>query len=461
MSINLATQRLLDDGESSTVEFVRDHSLLEEIASSVCAFLNGKGGTVVVGFDGERTGSAIADSDVTTIRKYLYENVSPNCVMSVTLDEVTFGKVVVIEVPDGRDTPYVFDGRVYLRSGKSIRAADAEEMRQMVLDKGTNVQRWERRPSPTLTIGDLDAQLIKRTVDAAARRAIDFEAASDFESVLQKLDLMSFGQFTNAADVCFGKKVAQRLPQVRLRAVRYELDRMGDFLDDQLVEGPAMEIFKRALNFIQNNVPVSAEFSAGNAERKDIPTFPFNSIREGLINALAHRDYSSFSGSVKINIYPDRLEIWNSGKLPAGLTPKKLEMAHHDSILVNPDISHVLYLNGLMERVGRGTYNIVRECRAAGLKSPEWKTVAEGTRLTFFAERTNLRSEFNERQIALLENTPPEGEFTTPEYHSAFAPGVSDRHARRDLDKLEDFGFLVRRGVGKGTVFVRSDKELP
>ncbi len=401
------------------------------------------------------------DEDADKLRRYLYEQVSPNCVMSVSVDETQYGPVLVIDVPNGRDTPYTFDGQVFFRSGKSVKAANSQAIRAMVLEKGSAVQRWERRPSPTLTTKDLNRDLIDATVQRGQEtRGFVFENPRNLDTVLQQLEVVEFGQLTNAADVVFGRKVAQRLPQTRVRAVRYETDRSGDFIDDQLLEGPSLTLLDDILAFVRRHVPVAAKFDPDKALRQDVPQFPFDSVHEGIVNALVHRDYSSFSGSVKISIYPDRLEVWNSGKLPDGLTAKKLEMAQHESILINPDISHVFYLHGHMERVGRGTYNMVRECRAFGMRTPEWKVVNQGVRLTFYSAQSDLRSDLNNRQIALIEQVQSGMEVLTTTYNEQFAQGVTPRTARRDLEKLEDFGFLERTGVGKGTVFIRTDLEL-
>lgn len=469
MAINLTTQRLIDDGESGNIELISSPKSFEEIAKAVCAFLNGKGGTVIAGIDESVLKSAISipideatDLQVKKLQQYLYEEVSPNCVMSVTRDLTEYGYVLVVDVPDGRDTPYTFDGRVFLRSGSQIKAADSQAIREMVLQKGTNVQRWERRPSPTLQFDDLDRELIDVTVKrAASKRGFEFDDSKNLQTVLQQLEVMDFGQLTNAADVLFGRRVSQRLPQTRARAVRYETDKSGDFIDDQLFEGPALSLLENLLAFVKRHIPIAGHFDYPSGGRKDVPQFPFDAVHEGIVNALVHRDYSGFSGGVKVFIFPNRLEIWNSGKLPEGLTSKKLEMAKHDSILVNPDISHIFYLHGQMERVGRGTYNIVRECRSMGVRSPEWKVANGGVQLTFFSERVNLRSEFNKRQISLLEKSPPGSEVLTIEYQDELATNVSSRQARRDLEVLEDYGFLNRLGTGRGTVFVRTEKRLP
>ena len=128
---------------------------------------------------------------------------------------------------------------------------------------------------------------------------------------------MQTGQLTNAADVLFGKKAAQRHPQIRLRAVTYSTDRAGDFVDEQLYEGTAFHLLEDAMAFLKRHVAIGAEFREGRLPRESRPRYPFFALREGLVNALVHRDYAAFSGSVSVSVYPDRVEIWNSGKLPA------------------------------------------------------------------------------------------------------------------------------------------------
>ena len=112
------------------------------------------------------------------------------------------------------------------------------------------------------------------------------------------------------------------------------------------------------------------------------PTPP-DAIREGLVNAFAHRDYSDFSGGITIHIYPGRLEISNTGKFPDGVTLAKLQKGTL-SVLRNPDIAHVLYLRGYMEKIGRGSILIQRACTRRGLPLPRWSEDDYGVTLTFF-----------------------------------------------------------------------------
>lgn len=461
MSTNVATQRLVDDGESGRVEFVETAESLERIARTVCAFLNTSGGTIVVGLDASGSASgSLGMQQAETIRDYLRSVVTPPVVFSVSLDEIEQGSVVVVEVPAGRDVPYVVHGGVYVRQGGSTRPADAALIRQMVLDKSIDSPRWERRPSLGLELDGLATDLLEDTIRLASdRRGYRFRDSSS-TAVLEELGLLQFGRLTNAANVAFGKKVFRRHPQTRLRAVCYQSDRGDDFVDEQLYEGPAFRLLDDVLAFLKRHIAIAAEFVPGQAERITRPTFPFNSLEEGIVNSLVHRDYASSSGSVSVSIYPDRLEIWNSGRLTKGLTAKMLEMAQHASILINPDICQIFYLRGLMERVGRGTYKMVRECRQFGMRTPQWENTATGVRLTLFAPTGDIALELNPRQRSLLEQLEPGTQFVTTEFQQRFASDIGLPQARRDLEQLEKFGFLSRSGRERGTTYARTEKRL-
>jgi ATP-dependent DNA helicase RecG len=190
--------------------------------------------------------------------------------------------------------------------------------------------------------------------------------------------------------------------------------------------------------------------------------YPFNAFREGLVNALVHRDYAAFSGSVSVSIYPDRIEIWNTGRLPRGISPRDLLLVSHPSILVNPDIGHVFYLHELMERVGRGTYKIAQECRDFGMRVPEWKNVGTGVRLTLYAARGDhpARPDLNDRQRELLAALGTGEQIRVPEYVERFGRGITTRQARLDLSDLEGYGFLVRHGAGPKTAYERTGQML-
>jgi len=128
-----------------------------------------------------------------------------------------------------------------------------------------------------------------------------------------------------------------------------------------------------------------------------------------------------------VHIYPKRLEIWNSGSLPEGITPETL-INGHLSVLRNPDIAHVLYLRGFMEKIGRGSVLILRKCKERGLAEPVWTSDEKtGVTLTFFApEVTTEVTPAVTQEVALQ---------VTPEVLQMLRAFVGDMQ-RRDLQRL-------------------------
>ncbi len=105
-----------------------------------------------------------------------------------------------------------------------------------------------------------------------------------------------------------------------------------------------------------------------------------SALREGVMNAFIHRDYGFPSASMSVIIYSDKIEIFNSGKSP--LKAAELRKSHL-SLPVNPDIAHMVFLRGYIEKIGRGTIKIIDACKAAGLKAPNWSTKEKSVKLVF------------------------------------------------------------------------------
>lgn len=454
------TDELLAAGESARVEFKTSTVRLEKIAEIVCSFLNTRGGVLVIGVDDAGTpDNQVSQKLAEKIDAFLRAEISPTVLYDVTLDDVAGGSVICVGVPAGPDRPYVFDGRILVRRGETTIAATALDLRALVEESSRDVVRWERRPCSGLDLGQIDQTLLRETVRRAQdRRAFDFEFPNDAVATLRKLALFQSGQLTNAADVLFGTEVAQHHPQTRLRAVCYAADKAENFLDEQLFEGPAFRLLEDSMAFLKRNVQVEAVFSGEKLTRESKSRYPFDALREALVNALVHRDYASFSGSVSLSIYSDRVEIWNSGSLPRGLSPRDLTLPTHASVLVNPDIGHVFYLHELMERVGRGTYKIVRQCIESGMASPEWKQINAGVRLTLFAPGVSSITELNERQQRLLAEMSTSEQIRVKDYLDRFGNGITDRQARRDLSQLEQLGLIRRLGSGSKTTYERAGK---
>lgn len=456
-------KKQIRQGEGSGTEFKADIRNLETIARTVCAFLNTLGGTVFCGVDdkGQVLGVEDAPSHTQSIHAFLLENITPKALFTVNMDEEDGQSIVTIEVPAGKDRPYVFAGSVYVREGASTRMADSARLRDMVQSKSVSAERWERRPSMAMEESDLDHDEIVRTTEQARESGrFAFAEAADDIAVLKALAAYSSKGFTQAADVLFASNPALRHPQTRVRVTRFASDKGGDaYVDDRLLQGPLVRVFEQAFDVLSQHVRWEARFQSGEVRRTDRPEYPFEALREGLVNAFAHRDYSGFSGGVTVGIYPNRIEIWNSGHFPEGLQPADLKK-NHPSLPTNPDIAHVFYLRGLMERIGRGGQLIINTCRDHGLPAPKWADRPTGVTLTIYGRGGEGAEPFvaNSRQQALLAEMGAGDQIRPGEYRQRFATSISDRQARRDLVELEEAGLLHRIGKGVSTLYQRTDR---
>lgn len=452
----------IEEGESTSTAFLRSAEHVGVIAATVCAFLNSRGGVVFVGVD--PSGAIVGvGADAEEVRRgletHLQDIIAPTALFTVSVDTEAGLPIISIEAPAGRDVPYVINGQVFLRRGKRTVTADPEALRDIVQGRSVEADRWERRPSVTLSEEDLVRGEIADTVSSATESGrYAFDAGNDPRRVLRDLALIASNGFTNACDVLFAKRPSLRHPQTRVRFIQFESDKTGAaFLDDRWVEGPLFQVYSQLMEKVSAHVRVQSLFAPGERGREDHPNYSIEALREGLVNAIAHRDYATFSGGVTVSVYPGRIEIWNSGRLPRGIKVADLKRVH-PSIPPNPDITHVLYLRRLMERVGRGTQKIIVACDALGARPPLWQDSPSGVTLTIYAADGQVDYALSPRQAQLMEQLRPGDSIRLWDY--VREQEVSERQARRDLAELEEAGFLVRSGRARATLYRRSERTI-
>lgn len=446
-------------GEGVSTEFKTDVRATATIGRTVCAFLNTEGGQIYCGIEDGGTIAGIkgdAAAHAQNLERELKGLISPTSLFSADVTTVGGKSVIVIEVPEGHDRPYVFKGAVYLRSGASTVTADAAALKALVQGQAEVVVRWEKRTSP-ISDADLDLDEIRaavRKVESTGR--FTFSDRDDDLAVLSDFAVYQSGAFTNAADALFSKRPTLRLPQCRVQLAQFAGEKADNlYKDNRSFEGPLARIYSEVLNAIRSAIPVQSVFLAGEDRRVDRPAYDSQAVGEGLVNAFVHRDYSAHSGGIRIQMFENRIEIWNSGRLPDGLSPTDLRR-DHASILVNPDIANVFAAQDLMERLGRGTEKIVSASNALGARPPVWRDEPSGVTLTIFRAmqtETGITVELNARQNRLLLDLQPGDSFTPKEYQERYAAGLTPRQARRDLEELEALKWLVREGATRSTKY--------
>lgn len=450
---------LLGSGESETLEFKGPRAPLDSLVKAVCGMLNQQGGVVVwgTGDDGSVSGVQDGNQQSLTLNDYIIQNISPRPLFSVSCHSFREKVVVVVDVPRGADKPYSFRREIWVRVGATTLKATTELASGIVETSAAQLERWEREPMAGFALSDCDGQELaaaKRELGDQGRFGADVPASD--EKLLHRLSLIHNGQFTNGAVVLFARTPETWLPNVSLRLVAYVGDKNGAIANDTVMQGPAIRVLKDAIVTIQQRTGYSSRFELQRVERQDQPAYALFALREGLVNAVVHRDYSSPGGNVRIELFPDHLTIYNSGTLPAGWTVQDLRKTH-GSHPRNPDVARVFYLRGLMEQLGMGTQRLIAACRELGGKPPVWKAEQDTVSLTLYrAPEPEVSLKLSSRQAGFVESTQVGAVFKVADY--AAACEVSERQARRELVELEALGLVKKQGKGPATVYVQMKK---
>lgn len=457
MSLDQLRKRIAKGEDQNTV-FAPTTNNIQTIGRAVCALLNTDGGTVICGVD-DHGATQVFDEDPARVAKRVEarvrESISPLSLFTAEVVDLDGTTVILVEVPAGKDRPYVFEGGVWLRFGAELRAADRDTLRELLKTSADFAERWERRSSPAMSVEDLDEEEVQATVrDALEGGRFQFTDTSDPIAVLRDLSLTTQSGFTQGGDILFSRLPARRHPQCRAQLIGLTDKAGAEFVDNRWFEGPLVRTCRDMLSAVSATVRVKSEFRSADGRRTDLPAYDLDALREGIVNAFVHRDYSAYSGGLRVTVYGDRIEIWNSGSLPEGLTPGQLR-SDHPSILVNPDIAQVFYLRNLMERIGRGTELIAKASHRLGAPPPRWRQAAGGVTLSIFSAHVSQApiEGLNERQSRLIRSADHANTFVFKDYAERYAAHVSDRQARRDLEDLVKRGWVVRSGKGEATTY--------
>ena len=459
-------KNIVGSGESDRVEFKSASSKPDTIGRTVCAFLNTKGGTLVVGVSptGKLVNVKGAVQESEKIQRDLLEKISPRAAWSVNVDKVDGKQLIVLDVPQGLERPYTYDNRIFVRRGVKTDAAVGTEITSLIDQRHAEESRWERLPALGFEIDDLDTNEILQTArEAEDKRFQSFKDSRNPLSVLEPLNLASGGMILNGSVVLFGKDPTRRFPQMRIRAARFKGGSMTSLSDNRTFEGHAFALIQKVEDFLVSHIQIESELPKKGMKRTDTPAYPWPALREAIINAIIHRDYASFDGGLSVGVHDDRIEFWNSGRLPEGITVENLKEAH-PSRPNNPDIANVFFLRRLIERWGIGTQLIVDQCRQFDLPDPEWKTNGGGVTLTIRSKLAPVGKipeiELNSRQIELLKRLNLGERMNPRDYFTSVAKQVQERRARIDLLQLTNAGYLRREGRGPSTVYVRTEKPM-
>ena len=378
-------KQLTAEKENEKVEFKETTGQLERGMETLCAFLNGEGGTVLFGVTdkGKIIGQDLSDKTKREIAEAI-NRLEPTAAVQISYVPLQDSekKVITFHVEDARlNRPFCYKGRAYMRVESVTTTMPQSRYNELLIQREEIRHGWETYPNTDLKLTDLDETEIRKTVRLGVECGrLPETTGSDISTILEKLEVLENGVLKNAAAVLFAKKKLAHYPQNLLRLARFKGTDKTVFIDNQRVHGNLFQLLDAAMSFIFKHLSLSG--TTDTLEREEHLEIPYKAIREAVINALCHRSYRDAGGSVAIAIYDDRVEIENPGSFPSGWDMKRIK-SEHGSKPRNPLIADTLYIRKVLESWGRGINLMIEECQKSGLPEPEYQIAVDEVKLIF------------------------------------------------------------------------------
>lgn len=428
--------------EGKTLEFKENCRSLRRIVRTVVAFANTAGGNVVVGVRDKTkdiVGLAHPLADEERLANAFAASVHPLLIPDIQIHAWRDRQLIVVSVPHAVG-PYCVRSEgskagVYVRLGSTNRRAGPEIIAE--------IQRLAR-----------NSFFDEQPCTGINSEAIDFRAASEFFAVVSRpltapkrrsLGLVvDHGRRqvpTQGAVLLFGKERHQFFPDATIRCARFLGTNTARFADHTEIDEHLPKAVESAISFIERHTPQGIEI--GRVRRREHPQYPPEVVREAVINAVVHADYSIGGTGIKVAVFDDRIEITNPGLLPFGLT---LQAALSGvSRLRNRVIGRTFRELGLIEQWGSGIGRMLAVCAEAGLSLPRFEEIGTNFRVTLFSERVVV-SALPNWHTELLNHLARKGRIATREAAKLWQ--TSDRTARTRLRRLVTDGVLAEVGTG-------------
>ncbi|MCI5145654.1 MAG: ATP-dependent DNA helicase, partial [Candidatus Electrothrix sp. AR3] len=343
----LDIETVLQTGESQTVEFKKAFG--RETIETLVAFANRHGGTVLVGVDdnGVPCGTSIGKE---TLRQWLDQiksGTSPSIIPDIEAVSLGERSIVSIHVQEYPVKPVNTKGRYFKRIANSNHQLTLSEITDLYL-QSLQIS-WDAHQAPGLSLNALSIEKIERFI-AQVNECDRFNLDPSPLLALEKLKYITCGHPAWAALLLFAREPLRH----HIHIGRFKTSSM--IIDDRQITDTLFEAVEQAMKCIIANIRVLFEFD-GSLQRKERFAYPLAALREVLLNAVVHRDYTNPS-DIQIKIFDNSISFFSPGNLYGGLTLADLETDAYSSHLRNKLIAEAFYLTRNIEKYGSGFIRI-------------------------------------------------------------------------------------------------------
>jgi ATP-dependent DNA helicase RecG len=433
--------------EQQNIEYKQ--SWHDEYIKWVCGFANAQGGVMFIGKDDD--GKVVGLDDYKKLMEDLPNKIRNTIGISaeVNLHEEK-GNYFIEIITDPYSVPISIRGRYYYRSGSTNQELIGSALNDFLLKKSGRT--WDDAIEPRATFADIDEKTVNIFLQASENAGrLPENKGLTVPELFEKFRLTENGQIKRAAIILFGKEPAKFYPNTFVKIGRFGKDD-ADLKFQETEEGNLILLLQVVLNQL-NHKFLTRPIEFEGMHRLEKSEYPTAALREIILNAIVHRNY--MGSPTQIRVYDNKINFWNEGTLPEGLTFEALK-GFHTSRPRNVLIADVCFKGGFIDSWGRGTLKIYDACKQAELPEPEIKEFQGGILVTLFKD--NLTEEqltklgLNDRQFKAVNFVKEKGKITNKEYQELFA--VSRETSSRDLAGLTEKGIFENSGSkGAGSFF--------
>lgn len=374
---------IIKKGESSKVEFKLDDVHPDSLAAEIIAFSNLEGGLILLGVDDFGNIKGIKRENIEEwVINICRNNCDPSIIPIIEREFIDDKTILLVHIPRSYSVVSNKKGEYFIRVGSTKQKPTKEELYRLF--QRAQMVNFEETPVLKSSIDDIDLKRVNNYFISKELDPMDIEKDLPLENQLINIGILDYYEDKLCATVCglltFGKNPQKYFPSLEARATYY----LGKEMDNEVLEskdfgGTLSDIIEDSYNFVKKHVRVSSTIKE--LKRLDTPELPLDGIREAIVNAVAHRNYSIYGSAIRIFMFEDRLEIYSPGGLPNTLT---LDNILYKQYSRNPTIVSYLSDLGYMEKRGKGILKILNSAKNLGLPKPKFEVLEEEFKVTFY-----------------------------------------------------------------------------
>jgi len=457
----LTLKHLQESAETIYLERKGRATKHSKVANEIIGMLNANGGTIVYGLHDNGTIedlNQLAVKELDHYRKIVNDLIEPPAI--VELEEISLDSGALIFVYHiNHESERVFmrkdNEAVYLRVADSNKGPlKREEVKK--LEYNCHIRHYEGELRP-----DFDSSSLRKTVCDYYREKMNYEGSFEDLAIKRNLAARKGDQviYNNAAILLFSEDPSQYIPNALVRYIRYEgtESQSGsrfNVVKDERMEGAIPRLIEILDRFIHASLRDYYYLDLKTGRFQMIPEFPKEAWLEGIVNALCHRSYNLQGNSVYIKHYDDRMEISNSGPLPAQVTVENIQSERYSR---NPRIARVLSEMGYVRELNEGVPRIFSAMSDFTLEQPVYRDENDTVTLTLKNKVTNHKETIHADTLSNIESnwdslSPNQRHLVSHLFDVCEAKvadlaleiGISTQATRTNLNSLIDLDIIER-----------------